>query len=260
MRRYLYCYQTVVSFSAPVRNHAVLVRCLPRNDGHQTVDEEHLVAPPGFRLRRTTDAFGNRLVYGGQREPHTAWAYVSSGIVSTADYAIKDTADNTLLYLQPSRLAFLPEASLSSLSSEQHITLSGNTADRALQVCHHVHDLLEYAPSTTSMETTAADVLTRRKGVCQDFAHLMTAFCRHEGMAARYACGFLEGTGETHAWVEVFDGYAWLAFDPTHDRLVDYGYVKLAHGRDAADCPVSRGTYVGQTYEQTEVRATLKEI
>ena len=88
----------------------------------------------------------------------------------------------------------------------------------------------------------------------------MIGFCRRCGIPARYVCGFMEGTGETHAWVEVYDGYSWIGFDPTNDCRIIYGYVKLAHGRDASDCPVSRGIYNGQALQQTQISVTLKEI
>lgn len=246
MKRYLYNYQTTVSFSQPIRNHAILLRCQPVSGGHQTVEEEHLVAPPAFRLRRGTDGFGNRLAYGIQREAHTALAYVSCGLVSVGEYAIRDTVDNTYIYNVSSRLAGPLGEGFAPLT--------------AVEACHKAHSLLAYTPGATLVSTPAAEALRLGKGVCQDYAHVMIALCRMNGLAARYVCGLLEGEGETHAWVEVYDGYAWRGYDPTHDRLIESGYLKLAHGRDASDCPVSRGTYVGQATQQTQINATLKEI
>ena len=88
----------------------------------------------------------------------------------------------------------------------------------------------------------------------------MIALCRQRGIPARYVNGFLTGEGETHAWVEIFDGYNWLGFDPTHGRCISDGYVKLAHGRDVRDCSVSRGLYTGQAAQQTTIHVTLQEI
>ena len=79
------------------------------------------------------------------------------------------------------------------------------------------------------METTAAEVLERKEGVCQDFAHLMIALCRQRGIPARYVNGFLVGEGETHAWVEIFDGYNWLGFDPTHNCRISDGFISLQY-------------------------------
>ena len=135
------------------------------------------------------------------------------------------------------------------------------TAEKARQLCHRVYEMMAYEPETTTVETPAAEVFSRQCGVCQDYAHLMISFCRANGLPARYVNGFLEGTGQTHAWVEVFDGYSWQGYDPTHDRtLLQQGYVKIAHGRDSADCPVSRGMFCGQAVQQTQISVTLQEL
>lgn len=136
--------------------------------------------------------------------------------------------------------------------------------DRCLDIMHRVYTHLTYTPNVTSMLTSAAEVWQDRRGVCQDYAHLMVALCRNEGMAARYVCGLMAGEGQTHAWVEVHDGQCWYAFDPTNDTAVASGYVKIAHGRDALDCPVSRGTYrclaLGGCNERREIQVKVNEI
>lgn len=78
-------------------------------------------------------------------------------------------------------------------------------------------------------------------------------------MAARYVNGFMQGIGLTHAWVEVHDGKAWHGIDPTNNRLIEYGYVKLSHGRDALDCPVNRGVFTGMASQQVEIRVIVEE-
>lgn len=254
MKRYLYCYQTAVAFSEPVRAHNILLRCLPFVGGHQTVEEEHLVVPPDFKLRRAVDAFGNRIVYGGERAPHKSLVYVSTGIVNVGEYKLREGRIPIRAYLQTTPLTLLAEHGLPERQDDLGSPMSYD------DICHAAHSLLSYAPCTTDVNTPASEAVAKGQGVCQDFAHVMIALCRERGIPARYVCGFLEGTGATHAWVEVYDGYTWTAFDPTHDRKIEEGYVKLAHGRDAADCPVSRGLYVGAALQQTDISVTLKEI
>lgn len=259
MKRYLYCYQTAVSFSEPVKAHNILLRCLPFVGEHQTVEEEHLVMPPDFKLRRATDAFGNRIVYGGERAPHKSLAYVSTGIVSVGEYKLREGRIPIRAYLQKTPLTLLGEERGEGRGEGE--ILCGKSAS-PLELCHEAHSLLSYMPFSTDANTPASEALAKGQGVCQDFAHVMIALCREQGLPARYACGFMEGegSGQTHAWVEVFDGYSWSAYDPTHDWKIESGYVKLAHGRDAADCQVSRGIYVGAALQQTEINVTLKEI
>ena len=263
MKRYIYNYQTIVTFSESVINHSVLLRCQPAVGAYMTVDEEHLIISPGFRLTKSVDQLGNRIVYGAQREAHMSLAYVSAGKVSMSPYIIRNEREFNPVYLVQTRLTdtgqWTPDAEATGIPTEGS-ALQGHAIDVAQEICHKVYGMMTYVPFSTNVETTASHVLTTLQGVCQDYAHLMIGFCRRCGIPARYVCGFLEGTGETHAWVEVYDGYSWIGFDPTNDCRIIYGYVKLAHGRDASDCPVSRGIYAGQALQQTQISVTLKEI
>lgn len=251
MKRYLYNYQTVVEFSEPVPIHAVMLRCQPVSNACQTVEQEHLVVSSDYWLQTGYDAFYNRILFGGATEPHKTFAYVSTGIVATDAYKAKYCGENLFLFKQPTTLTTIREPLL---------TTPENVMDAAHAICEWLSGNIAYQSQCTDVETTAAEVLERKKGVCQDFAHLMIALCRQRGIPVRYVNGFLVGEGETHAWVEVFDGYSWVGFDPTHNRRISDGYVKLAHGRDVHDCPVSRGLYTGQATQKTTIHVTLQEI
>lgn len=260
MKRYIYVYDTFVSFSSPVVNHSFLLRCQPVLGEYMRVEEEHLLMASEFGIRRSCDQWGSRIVYGGTRDAHVSLSYVSTGILSMSPYSVKADVGSMVVWRLPTHLTYVAESELEALLAGNPHPSEADAVGAATFICHQVHELLTYAPATTTVCTMASEVLQLRQGVCQDYAHVMIALCRAHGMAARYVCGFMEGTGETHAWVEVFDGYRWLGFDPTHDRQVEYGYVKLAHGRDAADCPVSRGLYVGNVHEETCVHVMLREI
>jgi len=255
MERYLYNYQTIVTFSEPISEHAIMLRCQPVTNSFQNIEEEHVVISPEYRLNSGTDAFGNHILYGCAREPHAVFAYVSTGIVTTEMYVLKARGENMLLYKQPSKLTPQDDDMCEVAKMDK-----GSNVEKAKQLCHLVYEMLEYIPETTTVETPATEVFAKQCGVCQDYAHLMIALCRANGLPARYVNGFLVGTGQTHAWVEVFDGYSWLGFDPTHDRTMLQGYVKLSHGRDSSDCPVCRGMFRGQAMQQTQINVTLQKI
>lgn len=266
MKRFLYNYQTVVRFSQPVKRHAVLLRPLPMNGTYMEVEEEHLLISPNLHLMRGTDPLGNRIAYGCWHEAHDSLVYVSTGMVSMDDYRSPLDAVPLMAYREPTPLTFLSEGEKERVghSAEEFSRQSDSTSPSVLEtartICHLVNGKMDYVPGVTTAETTASQVLATCQGVCQDYAHLMIALCRAKGMAARYVCGMMEGEGETHAWVEVCDGKSWMGFDPTHDVEIRQGYLKLAHGRDAADCPVSRGIYMGNACQETEVHVMLKEI
>jgi len=255
MKRYLYNYQTIVTFSEPVTEHHIMLRCQPVSNGCQNIEQEHIIISPDYRLNAGTDAFGNHILYGSAREPHAVFAYISAGIATTEAYRLEPAGDHLMLYQQASRLTQVNEDMYKAAKSA-----TGTHAEKARGICHQVYDLLTYMPETTTVETPAHEVFANQCGVCQDYAHLMIAFCRANGLPARYVNGFLTGTGQTHAWVEVFDGYSWLGYDPTHNRIVEEGYIKLSHGRDSADCPVCRGMFKGSATQQTQINVTLQEL
>ena len=252
MKRYLYCYQTSICFSTPIKDHALLLRCQPARAAYMNVEEEHLVIPSSMKITSAIDAMGNRIVYGNNNELHSSLAYVSTGIVSMEDYAETDGHVPLAAFRQPTPLTAVPDSLTPSTT--------GHAIADAEAICHHVHEQMTYKKGVTTIDTPASKVAVSMEGVCQDYAHLMIGLCHNCSITARYACGLLEGEGETHAWVEVHDGFGWKGFDPTHDCRINYGYLKIAHGRNAADCPVSRGLYVGNANEQTQVSVMLKEI
>jgi transglutaminase-like putative cysteine protease len=102
---------------------------------------------------------------------------------------------------------------------------------------------MKYTQGATTTSTTAGEALALGKGVCQDFAHILIALCRLSGILARYTAGFMEGEGSAHAWVEYYENGSWRAVDPTHNRLVETGYIKLSHGWDFGDCSIERGVF-----------------
>lgn len=132
----------------------------------------------------------------------------------------------------------------------------------------YVFRTFAYRPNSTAVNTPARDALALRRGVCQDFAHVHLGLCRSLGMPARYVSGYFfnptrkpDEAEASHAWIEVWlPGYGWAAYDPTHDRMADDRYVKVAVGRDYADiCPV-KGTYRGGTTRGLEVNVTVRAV
>jgi transglutaminase-like putative cysteine protease len=120
-------------------------------------------------------------------------------------------------------------------------------ADLARRVHGWVANTMRYEAGVTTVQTTAAEALALRRGMCQDYAHVMIAICRAAGLAARYVSGHLLGEGGSHAWVEVLlphgDGYYAHAYDPTNGRRRHMGYTTVAVGRDYGDVSPVSGVY-----------------
>ncbi|MDP4300531.1 transglutaminase family protein [Leptothrix discophora] len=142
----------------------------------------------------------------------------------------------------------------------------------ALALMHLVHRRFEYRPAATSVATRATDALAQRRGVCQDFAHVMIGAMRSIGLAARYVSGYLltqpppgqprlVGADASHAWVSVWcPVHGWVALDPTNAVTVGLDHVTLAWGRDYGDVAPLRGVIRGGGGAEPRVSVTVEPI
>jgi transglutaminase-like putative cysteine protease len=138
----------------------------------------------------------------------------------------------------------------------------GQLGETVHEVMHWVHEYFTYRPGATTVSTTVEEALTLRRGVCQDFAHVMIAILRSAEIPARYVCGYIEtdrqraaaargeralvGAAESHAWVEVgLPNGDWYALDPTNDLVAGERHVVVSVGRDFHDVSPTRGVFKG---------------
>ncbi|MCC6470137.1 MAG: transglutaminase family protein [Alphaproteobacteria bacterium] len=130
-----------------------------------------------------------------------------------------------------------------------------------------------YVPGSTDISTPVARVMETRRGVCQDFAHLMIAGLRGLGLPARYASGYirtyppadaagLRGADASHAWVSAWCGEAlgWVDFDPTNDLVVRDEHIVVAYGRDFSDVTPLRGVILGGGTHSLDVAVTVRPL
>ena len=130
----------------------------------------------------------------------------------------------------------------------------------ALEASRRIHEHVEYRRGATDERTGAAEALRLGAGVCQDFAHMLLAILRARYIPARYVAGLIPGEGESHAWVELYDGAGFTGFDPTQLRPTDEGYLRVNVGRDSRDCAINRGMFTGTAQQSMEVCARMVEI
>ena len=129
-----------------------------------------------------------------------------------------------------------------------------------------IHAQFAYTPGATGSDTPPIEAFHTRQGVCQDFAQVMIAALRAQGIPAAYLSGYLRtqpppgqprliGADAMHAWVNVWCGpeMGWIAIDPTNDQLADDGYVVVAMGRDYADVAPVDGVFVGSSAQRMTV-------
>ena len=144
--------------------------------------------------------------------------------------------------------------------------------EAALDLMRRIHAEFRFDPRATSVSTPLREVLKKRRGVCQDFAHLMIGCLRSLGLSARYVSGYiltapppgrarLVGADASHAWASVYCPPAgWVDLDPTNDCVVDDEHVTLAWGRDFSDVTPMRGVILGGGEQKLAVRVTVTPL
>ena len=155
-------------------------------------------------------------------------------------------ADSPHHFLAPSPRVPLAEAITDYARESVRRTASVRAA--AMDLCLAIHRDFAYEKDATNVDTTPIEAFTQRRGVCQDFAHVMIAGLRGVGIPAGYVSGFLRtippqgeprlaGADAMHAWVRVWCGLhaGWVDFDPTNAMLAGAGHITIGHGRDYAD-------------------------
>lgn len=151
-----------------------------------------------------------------------------------------------------------------------------NLLEAVLDLTRRIHGDFTFDPKATSVSTPLREVLGKRRGVCQDFAHFMIGCLRTLGIPARYISGYilttpppgkprLVGADASHAWVSVYCGGAgenagWVDLDPTNNVVVGDGHVTLAWGRDFSDVTPMRGVILGGGEQDLEVRVTVTPL
>ena len=144
--------------------------------------------------------------------------------------------------------------------------------DAALELCHRIFEDFEFDDEATDISTPLEEVLLGRRGVCQDFAHLMIGCLRSLGLPARYLSGYILthppagqprmiGADASHAWVSVYcPDLGWVDFDPTNRCLVQCEHITLGWGRDFSDVTPMRGIVLGGGEQELEVRVTVTPL
>ncbi|MBU1249846.1 MAG: transglutaminase family protein [Actinobacteria bacterium] len=239
-------------------------RMLPASSDGQLVLFSHLDITPHSALHHYTDYFGTRATAFEQLEQHHELALTADSLVEVRERpvngdpigwdALPALFDRSIALVESTRqtrLTMPPEE-----VAERARELGGSLppAEAARAICDWVHEKVEYMSGVTGVHTTAAEAWQDQRGVCQDIAHLALGAMRTAGIPARYVSGYLHPVpdaqigetvaGESHAWVEWFDG-GWRGYDPTNAIEIGDRHVIVGRGRDYTDVPPLRGVYAG---------------
>ncbi len=256
MIRLKYSYKTRITFSENVYRHHFLLRCAPGVFDFQKIIEEKCIILPNGTVTVGKDSFGNLIYDGYIGDFHNYFEFEATGIVEQIYYKIEEKLNP--LYLYPSKYT-QPRENIQKLLNNIELVSELTTLEKVVRLSAGLRKFLIYESGVTNIQTTAEQALEIGKGVCQDFSHILIALCRKSAIAARYVSGFMLGEGFTHAWIEYYENGVWYGFDPTHDRCIETGYIKIAHGRDYADCALDKGVFTGMAQQKLEVTLKVEE-
>ena len=270
-------HRTAYDYAMPVTHSVNVVRLEPGSHPHQQTLSSFVRVLPATRLRRFTDLLGNPTHQFEIQSPHsrlviesrlkiltgTVVPHDSSLEAPAADYP--DLAEADMLWpfqQESSRISRPPEiwrAALDACDGRHSVH------HQALGIMEWIHRQFVYDPGVTEVHTHVEESFSLRRGVCQDFSHVMLAMCRAMGLAARYVsgylyngCGDLLGSQASHAWCEVFlPGSGWIGYDPTNATLTDERHIKIAVGRDYEDVAPVEGGYHGPGNSRMQVAVEI---
>ena len=290
--RYRVRHETTYDYRRNVTLSQQVVHMTPRSFAYQTVVSHQLVIepdPPDWSTH--IDYFGNATKTFTLASPHRRLIIRADSMVELHARPDADKTRDTLPWeSQRDQLAnpldthLLPEVAF--LYDSPHVECSTDLRDYArplftngrplLDACmdltEHIFQEFEFDPEATTISTPLVEVLQGKRGVCQDFAHLMIGCLRSLGLACRYVSGYilttppageerLIGADASHAWVSVYcTGIGWVDYDPTNRCLVQDEHVTVGWGRDYGDVAPIRGLVLGGGGQKLNVEVTMERV
>ena len=263
---------------------------------HQRLESFRLRISPKPAVQRTDrDVFGNARVHFSFEAPHPRLAVRAASRVRLSPRfdAFDPAATKTCravadciayrangTYVGESEFAypspFIPRHRQLGAYAEAAFERGRTVAEGAIELMHRIRRDFVYDADSTDVSTPVLEAFEERRGVCQDFAHVMIGGLRAMGLAARYVSGYLLtqpppgrkrliGADASHAWVSVWcpadDGTStWLDLDPTNDLIPSTSHVTLAIGRDFGDVSPLRGIIRGGGDHRLSVGVTVRPL
>lgn len=274
---------TSFRYQPAVRESVMEVRMQPRTDFRQRRLSFSLDVSPRANTIMYRDFFGNGVHHfdiPGKQSLIVITAQAIVDVLAPPLLQAQDASDWNELdarvaqgdyweMLLPSQFA-TPTPLLEKLAGELELSRHGNPLELLEGLNSRLYELFDYAPNTTNVDSPIDDALESRRGVCQDFAHIMITLVRGLKIPCRYVSGYLyhedkghdrSPAGATHAWVEAYLGdLGWVSFDPTNNLLGCERHIRVAVGRDYSDVPPTRGVYKGEAESELSVMVSVSSM
>jgi transglutaminase-like putative cysteine protease len=277
---------THYTYVEPVGYSVNEIRLTPQTDSRQFCYEHSIVVNPDVSLFSYEDFFTNKVHSFSVSEPHQELLIKAESIVHTDEKEYyqgrplplstekKILRGNTFQnhfteYLIGTDYTRITPELITYVNSIVDLDSSGGIFLLLKDISARIFGDFIYDPQATDVHTTVEETLQLKRGVCQDFAHLMIAICRAKGIPARYVSGYhfigdlqsghADYEQASHAWVEAYiPNKGWVGYDPTNNGMVNWRYVKIGHGRDYRDIVPVKGVYTGTAAQTLTVEVDVK--
>jgi transglutaminase-like putative cysteine protease len=268
---------TQFRYDAPVSESLMEVRMHPRTDGAQRSLSFQLSVDPRTQVYSYRDYLGNTVHHFDVPGKHMRLRIVAEALVEVQnppevpeslepeDWLRLDELVASGDYwemLVPSQFTETSEA-LRGLVMDLGVARRCDPLSILKELNQAIYEWFEYVPKSTRVDSPIDHAIESRKGVCQDFAHIMIALVRPMRIPCRYVSGYLfprsdspdrSPDGASHAWVEaLLPGLGWVGFDPTNNLLSAERHIRTAIGRDYADVPPTKGVFKGNASSELTV-------
>jgi len=276
-------HQTRFKYDSAVQESIMETRMQPRSEGLQRCLSFDLLVSPKANIHQYRDYLGNTIHHFNVPGRHTqlqivADAKVETGVLSTLPDRMPEESwpelDRMIQlgdfweFLMPSDFA-RPAPLLGELAARLDVRRRDDPLTLMIEITRGIYEYFEYVPKSTKVDSPIDDALRARRGVCQDFTHIMTALVRqYLQVPCRYVSGYLyhgrddhdrSSDGATHAWVEVLlPGAGWIGLDPTNNLFAGERHIRTAVGRDYNDVPPTHGVFKGNAKSELYVSVQVQ--
>ena len=279
--RYTVRHVTRFTYETPITESVMEARMQPLSEGPQRCVRFGLSTTPQARVRMYADPEGNIVHHFNIPGRHTRLTITAEALVECATSAqLPERLDPDAWQLVDCQTAsgefwellhdspFARQTSfLATFAQDVGLERGDDPLATLRQMMSTIYARFEYSANSTRVDSPIDEALEARRGVCQDFAHIMIALVRRLGVPCRYVSGYLfqqsdrevrSTDGATHAWVEaLLPGLGWVGFDPTNDMVAGDRHIRVAIGRDYADVPPTRGTFKGLSAVKSELAVAV---
>lgn len=275
---------TQFDYSTPITESVMELYMQPRSDEYQHCLNFTLTLEPAAKINAYRDYLGNLVHHFDIPHRHEALIILAEALVELdarpelynlhqeGSWEVIDQIAHSsgfYEYLLPGDFT-QPTALLEEFRRELNLARQDNPFTTLRNLTQAIYQAFEYNPASTDVDSPIDDALQSRKGVCQDFTHIMLALGRGLGIPCRYVSGYLyyqrsandrSAEDATHAWVEAyFPEIGWVGFDPTNNLVCNERHIRVAVGRDYAEVPPTKGVFKGSAESQLRVKVEVTEV